>query len=337
MSTYVTQPPAAPARTGSLKEILGGFLSEKRIAALPDGKIAWEGNDCAFLSPTRAGCYADAITQKTTFFVGGTQISQEWTETSVKLTFVTVSGWAAGSNLVPTPPPAGNVPTSPMSGGGTYSISGNSITISNPAVGSSLTYATASAPPKAATSTEWMNESIDVGPFAGYTGVECWLGGDEPGPSYEERAKAALEAQESVFVEARLATWALDPTVSIGTAVSLTEGIATLEAMAAIVPHLLIMSPGDAIRAHAQQALVMRDGILYTPTGIPVLAAYSVLDAPFPQGKIAAVGWPTVWASDVTVSLGREIRKNIALAIAERAYIIGVGCQQFRFNITVAP
>lgn len=336
MSTYVTQPPAAPARTGSLKEILGGFLSEKRIAALPDGKVVWEGDDCAFLSPTRAGCYASEVIKKSTIYIGGSQLSQEWAGDSVKNTFTVASGSSGTFSALP--PAVEDVPTSPMTGGGTYSISGQIITVTNPVVGSSFTYTTAGAPPKKDTGIgEQVNESIDVGPFAGYAGVECWLGGDEPGPSYEERAKSRLETNESAFVEGRLASWALDPSVSIGTAPSLTDAIAALEDMASLIPHLLIMSPGDAIRAHAQQALIVRDGILYTPTGIPVLAAYSVLEEPYPRGKIAAVGWPTIWASDITVSLGREIRENTALAIAERAYIIGVACRQFHVNITVAP
>lgn len=171
-----------------------------------------------------------------------------------------------------------------------------------------------------------------IGPsFARYAGVECFLGGDAGGTSYEEQARARLLAAEDRAVEGVLATWA-----AAGTAVTggnIVASIAALEQYADnnyIGQPILLMSRASAVIAHAARALTREGGRLISPNGTPVIATGARAAT-----SISVIGGTAVYASPVVSARGMLWKKNTDLAIAERLYAIGVDCD-FRATATVA-
>lgn len=167
--------------------------------------------------------------------------------------------------------------------------------------------------------------STIVAPFAQYKGVQCFLGGDEDGPSYEEQAKAALELAEDREIEAKLWAWVEDAT-DAATSVDLVAALAAVEQEADadyVGAPLILMSRADAVQLKAKGVLEIREnGTLHTASGNRVLASSS-----FAVGAVGAVGWPAVYASPVLSGRAPHHTQNLDMALAERVYTIGVDCE----------
>jgi hypothetical protein len=170
-------------------------------------------------------------------------------------------------------------------------------------------------------------------PFARYAGVECFLGGDAVGPTYTDQAKANLEQGEDRSIEAVLWTWANDADVT-GAATGIAAGIGAAEEYADatyVGAPVILMSRAAAVLAD-EAGVVHRDGDrLVTTNGNWVLATNAADDA-----TIIALGAVAVYTSDTTAVMAIEHKENLAMAIAERVYAIGVDCD-FRYAVTVTP
>lgn len=166
-------------------------------------------------------------------------------------------------------------------------------------------------------------------PFAQYKGVECWIGGDNEGDSYETIAARALEAGEERLIEDRLHEWASAGTTATATNVSLAIGAAEDHADANYVGRpILLMNRGDVLAA----AGVLDHGDeLKTKNGTMIVSTSSV-----PAGELAIVGAIAVYASATRTYLGRELGENLAMGLAERIYAVGVDCG-FRYGVTYNP
>ena len=175
-----------------------------------------------------------------------------------------------------------------------------------------------------------------IGPaFARFKAIRCFLGGDNDSDgTYEAQAIAALEAVEDREIEAVLWGWA-EAATATSTASSFVGAIAAAEEYADrnyIGMPLMIMSRGSAQAAFEKGALSRKDGVLVTGNGTPVLATGSVPDAE--QDTVAVIGWPAVYVGKVVAAMATDHRYNTALAVAQRAYGIGVDCE-FRYTATV--
>lgn len=176
--------------------------------------------------------------------------------------------------------------------------------------------------------------SILTEPFAQYKGVECWLGGEGSDGSYEEQARAVLEAGEERLLESRLWAWAWQ--AQANTAVNLQEAIGFLEDRADglyVGQGIILMDRQDAEVASAAGVIEFKDGMLQTKLQTPVIA---IGGSTVPRGRLALVGAIGIYASETRVALGRELRDNVALGLAERVYDMGVDCG-FRIDVTVTP
>lgn len=168
-------------------------------------------------------------------------------------------------------------------------------------------------------------------PFARYTGIECWLGGDNDGESYEAQSRRKFEGLEDRAVEKVLADWALAAT-STASAATIQAAIGAADQAAdqdyAGLP-VILMSRDDADAAFAAGALVRQDGRLVTGNGTPVLATGTIAG-----GEIAVIGQPVVWASPYITAGAPDPTANNYLAITERVFAIGVDCD-YRHTVTV--
>lgn len=171
-------------------------------------------------------------------------------------------------------------------------------------------------------------------PFAQYAGVECYLGGDNDGPTYSEQAERLLEQGEDRRIEQVLWDWALATgTTALTDAADIVAAIGAVEEYADenyVGQPVIILSRATAVAAFAAGAIERDSGRLVTANGNPVLATGAVPDDE--QGEVAAVGWPAVYASQMRSYIAPNLRLNRSLGLAERAYAIGVDCA---FRVTV--
>lgn len=166
--------------------------------------------------------------------------------------------------------------------------------------------------------------------FALYKGVECHIGGDADGATFQAQAEAVLLAGEDRLVEGKLASWASGGAVT--TRPSLAIAIATADQIADslyVGRPVMLMSRYDADLAFGQGLLVFRDGILVTANGTPVIA-----NGLMAINAVAVLGWPEVYATTVRGYTTNDLPNNKTFAIAERLYSIGVDCD-FRTVVTV--
>lgn len=168
-------------------------------------------------------------------------------------------------------------------------------------------------------------------PFAQYAGVTCWLGGDNEGDTYAAQAASLLQDGEDRGVEAKLWDWATGAEeTSTAAALPAAIGAADTHADANYVGQpVLLISRTNANLAVAAGVIAAKEGVLTTPTGMPVIASSQV-----PSDQIAVVGAIAVYATPIRSALGRDIRSNMDLAIAERVYSIGVDCD-YRHIVTI--
>jgi hypothetical protein len=167
--------------------------------------------------------------------------------------------------------------------------------------------------------------------FGQYAGVECFLGNDSA-DDYSERARHLLETGEAHEVEAALHVWA-DGTGETGTGAGIVAAVAAAEEYADqfyLGRPVILMSRSMAVQAGAADALGFdAEGKKWTANGTPVIASWTL-----PEDAIYVIGWPTVYVSDITVSVGRDWTHNTEMAIAERNYGIAVDCD-FRYKVDV--
>lgn len=182
-----------------------------------------------------------------------------------------------------------------------------------------------------------VNQYTSIGePFAQYAGVECWIGGDSEGASFQEQARQKLEAGEERLIEGNLWTWASDADVT-GSAASIAAAIGDAEEYADdnyVGQPILLLSRRGADLAFAASVLTRENGRLVTPNGTPVLASGAFTSGP--ADEVAIIGGLLVLASPIVAHQAPNLSDNTALAIAERVYAVGVDCD-FRYIVTVTP
>lgn len=160
--------------------------------------------------------------------------------------------------------------------------------------------------------------------FGQYFGVECYLGAGND-VEYADRARSHLANTEAHEVEAVLAGWAAGGVATggatLGSAVAGLDQYADQNYPGAPV---MLLNRGTAVAARAAGVIRGGDqaGSLWTANGSPVVASWVV-----PAGKAYAIGWPTVYASDIGVVGARNLTQNKEMAIAERLYALTVDCQ----------
>jgi hypothetical protein len=159
--------------------------------------------------------------------------------------------------------------------------------------------------------------------FGGYAGVACVDMTAEA--EFEARARRTLEAGEDRYIEGKLVAWleTLDATPTAGSA--WVASIAAAEQAADVnyvgMP-IFVMSREDAALAVQAGALTGDpDQPLYTRNGSPVLAT-GKLD----PGTYYVTGDITVWQSDVFTATTKHPTRNLAMALAERGYALGIDC-----------
>lgn len=169
--------------------------------------------------------------------------------------------------------------------------------------------------------------------FALYGGVECWIGGDAEGESFASQAATVLEQGEDRAIEDKLSDWALGA-ASPSSAANVSAAIAAAEnsADAAYVGRpVLIMRRDTALAAFTAGALVRESGKLVTGNGTPVISTSA-----YASTSVAIIGQPAVYASTVRAVDTVSPHENLARAIAERIYAIGVDCE-YRHLVTITP
>lgn len=167
-------------------------------------------------------------------------------------------------------------------------------------------------------------------PFALYGGVECFLSSDV---DFDERANAILDQGSGRVIEDRLADWATLGTV-LTVPTSLVDALAKVEDELDRIylgRGLILINRGDAVRLHAENALVPGlDGIPTTINGTPVLASSSVA-----AGTVLGVGAVKVLTGPSILHGAPLQRENLEMWIAERVHAILVDCS-IRVRATVA-
>jgi hypothetical protein len=174
-----------------------------------------------------------------------------------------------------------------------------------------------------------------TGPIFGlYQGVECYLGANT---DYEDRARALLEQGEGRGVEEVL--WEYANTAG-GTGPAQTSWVAAIGQMdeAADTLYLgqpvIMLSRFAAVQARAAKAILGDEetGRLWTANGTPVIATSAA-----PDNVAVVMGWPTIYASEITAVRARNHVVNQELAIAERLYGIAIDCEwALHYAVTVA-
>lgn len=325
-------PPQRRARTGGIKSVVGEFVREDRLAA--STAIVWEDSGCGMPRATRAGCYDTVfpvVYDDIVIVSGDTTITLSRVGFEVTAAFV-FGDTFEGATIAWAPTGA----VSESYGGGTVAIGADGvITITGITAGSTeVEFTTASTegahyPLKTA---DGVAQFEAIGPaFARYAGVECFVGGDAVGPSYLEQARTLLTQGEDRAVEAVLWGWIKEFTTP-GTATSLTAAIAAADQHADegyVGQPVIVISRGDADRALAEGSVVREGGALVTANGTPVIASSAV-----DSGSVGVIGRPEVYASSLVAHAAIEHTVNMAMAIAERVYAIGIDCD-YRYLVTV--
>lgn len=173
-----------------------------------------------------------------------------------------------------------------------------------------------------------------IGPaFAQVAGISCWIGGDnDEAGTYQAQAQRKLEATEDRAIEAKLWAWADAATGTVASpdlvaALAAAEEHADAEYVGA---PLILLSRQNVTLLKAEGALEIREnGAIHTANGNRVVASSS-----FGSDAVAAIGWPAVYASAVVTAMAHDHTKNVDVALAERAYSVGVDCE-YRFTATV--
>lgn len=354
----LVQAPTRRPRQGGIKTIVGEFIAEPRLtAAMGGGGIAWEDSGSGFTKGTRAGCYAavEGTNEVQTITITGTP-----TGGAFKLTFLgqttgdiayNAAASAVQSALVALSTiGAGNVAVTGGPGPGTPYVvtfqgtlglqNVNALTATNtftggssPAIGIVTTTAGRDYAPKTGDGISQHTSISD--PFVRYAGVECFLGGDQDGPSYRDQAATLLEQGEDRAIESVLWTWAV-AAGSPGTATTIAGAVALVEEQADtayVGAPVIVMSREAADLAFAAHVLTREDGKLITPNGNLVLATGTAPSGDV--GKVIAIGQPAVYANTQIVAEAPGLDTNRDMAIAERAYAIGVDTN-YRYMVAVS-
>jgi hypothetical protein len=158
-------------------------------------------------------------------------------------------------------------------------------------------------------------------PFARYVGFQCTPG---EGTEFSADARAHYEMGEDRAVETELVAWADANSASAGSGPSVALAISGAEQLADngyIGAPLILISRFDVAAGVDGGALVYVDGKLETTNGNAVLSTGAV--AP---GDVYAIGWPSVYVSEIQVHEATRHTTNQTLAIAERVFALGVDC-----------
>lgn len=171
--------------------------------------------------------------------------------------------------------------------------------------------------------------------FALYSGDECFAGG---GIDHEGRALAVLDQGEDRELETRLVALldAKDATATAHTNVATAIAAAEADADANYIGRpVIVMNRADVSAASMGRVLETGDaGEIMTKQGTPILASGKV-----PAGKVYVTGSLTVWHSPAAV-VNRVIHpiNNREMAIAERAYALGIDCDYVvAYTVTEGP
>ena len=171
--------------------------------------------------------------------------------------------------------------------------------------------------------------------FALYAGDECFIGGDL---DHEARARAVLEAGEDRALEDRLVTMlaAADatPTDSATFAAAIASAENAADADYVGLP-VIVMNRGDVNAASAERVLFTdAAGKLWTTNGTPVLATSAV-----PAGDFYVTGEILVLVSgEILAQTVIHHIENKQMAIAERAYALGIDCDYVvAYSVTEVP
>lgn len=328
MSVQV-QPPARRPRQGGIKTIVGEFISEPRLT-VSQGGLAWEDSGCGLPRSTRAGCYDVPEFDPVTVDDGGATFlfSREGDTVTVVFDF--------GEDAEPTGFQAPWAPIEPVdefTGEGhiLISVDGAVSYQDAPSGEGEFTYAVAAEPKYG----DGVSQYTTIGdPFARYAGVECYLGGDSVGDTYERQAQTLLEQGEDRAVESELWNWAADA-ASPGTAADIAAAIAAVEEQADVAyvgAPVILLSRRAAVLAD-EAGVLHRDGDrLVTTNGNYVLATGT---APADEElTVIATGAIAVYATTTVAVTAIEHEENLAMAIAERVYAVGVDCD-FRYAVAV--
>lgn len=359
MAVPITAPSRRP-RAGGIKDIVGSFIEEGRLGVNVQEGLVWEDATCGTsLETTRAGCFAESlgVDEVQTITISGGPTGGDFTLTfdgqttaaiawnanaaAVQAALVALSNIEPGDVIVTGGPGPGtpyiatfgglladqNLPqmtaTSSLTGGASPAVAVTTTTPGVPPQG----------PPKEG---EGFNDYTPIGdPFARYTGVTCWLGGDSE-ESYEALSRRKFEGLEDRAVEAVLAAWAGDA-ASPGTAANIVEAIGEAEEYADVNyvgQPVLILSRLAAAVAFAAGVLVRESGRLVTGNGTPVLATGTVETGDEPD-LVAVIGWPAVYASPMRSHVAPDYETNTGFAITERVFALGVDCN-FRYAVGVS-
>lgn len=333
MANLVEAPTRRP-RTGGLQAVTGAFRTLDRFGP---GDLAWEDSGCGFPSDTQAGCFDTAFPLNFDDVVVSDEDNSFTFHRVGDTVTVTYNVTAVGAYVAPWTPT--EEVTEAVTEGDIVLGTDGALEVTADAEGTptgtgEFTFTTDDPQTGGYVQKQYDGPSAYtsvVGPFAKYAGVKCWLGGDQIGDSYLEQARKLLAAGEDRAVEERLVEWA---EAGSGPAPVATLVDAVADAVNAadgdyVGEPLVIMNRGDAERAFAAGVLERDGGRLVTGTGVSVLATSAAT-----VGTVSVIGWPTVWASAVVAHPANDLRRNEALAIAERVYEIGVDCD-YRAVVTV--
>lgn len=169
-------------------------------------------------------------------------------------------------------------------------------------------------------------------PFALYSGVACFVGGDNEGPSYTDQAQALLSAGEDRAVEAKLWAWIDAGTDTAAASLAAAIGAAEEHADANYIGQpVLVLSREDVISAKAAGILERIDGQLVSPNKTPVLSTSAAT-----TGVVGIIGRPAVYATTAVAFRAPDLAANTDFAIAERIYAVGVDCNYRRtYTVTI--
>lgn len=358
MAVQVQAPKRRP-RAGGIKDVVGAFVDEPRlsvVAGLTD--LAWEDATCGTsLASTAAGCYVadDGVNEVQRLTITGAPTGGTFTltllgETTAAIAYNATAAQVEAALIALPSIEAGDLAVT----GGPLPGAFVTITFTGPDLGdrdipqmtvaASLTGGTTPAaavttitPGVPASSLAGTGVTIfnTIGqPFARYTGVECFIGGDQD-ESYESQSRRKFEGLEDRAVEAVLADWAGDaPTPGTATTVAAAIGVAEEHADVNYVGlPVLVMSRQAAEAAYGAGVLTVRDGVLVTGLGTPVIATGTVVAADEPD-LIAIIGMPAVYAGPYLSRQAPDLRSNVDLAITMRLFALGVDCN-YRYAVNV--
>lgn len=354
MSVQVS-PPARKPREGGIKAVVGDFIPESRLS-VSQGGIAWEDGTCGQPSRTRAGCYDTTISPGTNE-VQRLTVTGTPTAGNLKLVF---DGETTGN--IPFNASAATIQTAidalPNVNEGDITVGGGplpgsfvtftfgdaydyedvpqmTVAAGSPALsggtapaGAVTTTTPGVRPTKTLDGVDQYTSILDT-PFAVYKGVQCFLGGDEDGDSYESQARAGLEAWEDREAESELWTWGLAAS-SPGTAANIARAISLAEDYADanyVGRPVILMSRRYTSKADLKNV----DGLLTTVNGTPVIAVGGITASD--TDVVVVVGMPAVYASPIRTYTAPDVRTNVMMALAERVLDIAVDCD-FRYAVT---